>query len=77
MNRTCLTCVYWTRHFDQHIGTCQATNMPEILSYRAQHEDCTEGCYQFGAERPAARREYVRGWGSKVCAYFEVGSVAR
>ena len=54
-NRTCLTCVFWKRHLDQHIGTCAATNAPEKQSYRVQHEDCTEGRYQFGEDRPKRR----------------------
>ena len=79
-NRTCLTCVYWKRHDDEHVGTCEATNAPEVYSYRVQHESCTEGCYQFGEDRPSARITHtdmpmVTACGKeiahRVCAYYE------
>lgn len=70
--RTCLTCKYWVRHSDKMMGSCQATGLPLGHSYRAQHEDCTEGCYQWGEDRPAAKYEYVKGWGQKVCAYYDL-----
>jgi hypothetical protein len=69
---TCLTCKYWDRHADLMMGTCQATNLPLIHSYRAQLEDGNQGCYQFGEERPVAQREDKMGWGRKVCAYYDL-----
>jgi len=78
--RTCLTCKHWRRHADQMVGSCVVAEFPDPNRFRLQHEDCTEGRYQWGEDRPAARITHssetplVNGAGGlilkRVCDYY-------
>jgi len=79
--RTCLTCTNWRRHADKMMGSCIVAAPPEPSRFRFQHEDCTEGLYQFGEQRTAATITHskelplVDGSGkeiaNRVCAYYD------